>query len=774
MALSPALASTFGVRDQGATPPPAPPEELGWPRRVFDAKAAIEKRIASWIRNEEWERQRMVCEPIWKDFNRWRRLYRGTIMRKTLEGLADVNIPITLENVEVLTAQIVGSIFSSERFVRAIPGEGATLRTAHAAEALLHAHLTRDHFDDKFRRFLSSWVILVGTGILKRCWKFDRRHVMRRVRDEITGATTLRPVLRSVADHASVEIVDLCNFVPSHLEAEEIEDLDWLIQRHVVDKRWLREKAMETGDNGIWRGGTYINIDQIPEGDFTDQPLVEPLARTPRRSGYGGTAAPSAQIGGARQTKIELLERWGPPLWEEWAPEFFDPVNGPALQRAILQSWGIDTDDGWLQHAADWVIEVAGKSGTVVRIDVNRDPDNKLPFNKVEWIPLVNEFFALGVAEISESLHLEANAKANMALDERTKALSSMKAIDMGGLDHGRLGQAWSTNLEWRPNGIVWCRRDPRTVIFDLQPAHVHSVGDEAVDSSRAQARRSTGAVDTLQGEATSDVTATAEQLASTAALTRIGMHLKYIDRRLARELFPSLYSMIRAYSTRKSILTLLGEMGLHEPRLIEPEDLIGEIYFQLAGGDAQQRDAVYRQQLVGFLQTLGSTPALMIMLQQNPSIAASIARECALAFGIRNAERLIPDPIEEIANESDQEDENTVLMAGMDAQVKVTDAHEVHVPICAEGLMMARQMQAPESVIEAFERHLRTHVRLLRFLREQGNAAPGGNGSRSQTPNASAADEARSANQRGQLNPSASRRRRPPSPGQQPSRERT
>lgn len=716
---------------------------------VVRLREQIQKKIVTDIQ-DMWGFGKTRCAPIWKDFRRYRDLYRGIIQRRYTDGLANVNIPLTLENVEALTAQLIGSIFAGEKYVKGIPGEGASMRSAHSAETLVHVHCARTRLDEKFRRLLSLWVILCGTGIFKLGWKHDKRHQLRRVMDPQTRIAAVQPVERVVADHIEVTIVDLCAFVPSHIEAEEIDQLDWTIERSVMDKRQLLERQLNVDDGGMADGGRYINIHEIPQSDWQDLPLAtsEQRMSKPNQAGGGGSSDRM------RETKTEVLEWWGQPLWERWAPELIRDTQEAQMLRALLfKSWGLSPADAWLNEAVDWRLEVAGEKGTLISISPNRDANNTNPYHKLDWIPLANEFYGLGVGEIGESQHLEANAKANMGLDERTKALDSMKAVRWAGLDHQRIGSKWETHLKWRRNGIVWTRDDPNSVISDLQPPPVQRLADESVGFVRESARTATGAVDVIHGQSTGAETATENQQISAYAQTRLGMQYFYLDRKLARQLFPAIYANIQAYSTQRSILTMLGEAGIHEPRVIEPEDLVGEIYFQLAGAQRMQQDVIKRQQLVGFLQTAGNTPIFAMAMMQ---AAPKLLRQTAEAFQIQGADEMFPDPIAALAEETSPDEENEVLMAGMDAQVKMTDRMDEHLPLHVMAMTAAQQGGAPDSVIKAFERHIRTHVALAQYLFEQMAMLAGQQQQPAGRPNRSPGDESRSAMQRGQLNQDA------------------
>lgn len=740
-----------------ALAPPSPQEssaaaEPFEPVRDGDeVRRKIEERIANDIRRE-YESGRERCQPVWADFLRWHKLYRGSTQRKFQDGLADVNVPITLENVEALTANVVGILFAADNYVKGIPKEGATEATAKSKAAILQNHLYRLGFEWKFRRFLSQWLIVCGTGMLKRCWKLDRRHVMRRVRDPVTGVARLQPVPRVIHDHVDVEVVDLTTIVPSHLDAEEIDQLEWIMQSSVQDKAFLKSRELDVSEDGNWKSGHYFNIDQIGDREWQNLPLVGEHGRTPRRG--SGAESPSYQGDGG--TKIQVVERWGEPRWEKWAPEFFQGEMATAIMRTVLAGWGLDPREEWLRYAIDWVFEIAGDTGkTLIRADVNRDPNNTLPYHKVDWIPLAGEFFGMGVAEIGESLHLEANAKANQALDERTKSLDGMKAIMWDGLDHSKIGPKWQTNLKWRRHGIVWTKRPPAEVFYDLQPALTHSIGDEAVDIVTARARGATAANDIVQGIDAGPETATKTQNRTAFVRVRLDSHARFIKHRLIDDIFPPLSEMACSMSDRRSILTILGEAGINEPRIIEPEDLEGEVRFTIDDAGSQERDAIYRQQLTGATQVLGSSPIFKLMMQE---AAPAWGRELVRAFGLRNVEELAPDIVRSVINETDPAEENQVMLAGMDAQVKLSDMFEEHIPVHVQGLQIAERTGAGDAVVQSFHRHIRGHMRLhVHLLKQQALLANTQQGAGADS-NRSNADESRSAMQRGQINQDANR----------------
>lgn len=418
-----------------------------------------------------------------------------------------------------------------------------------------------------------------------------------------------------------------------------------------------------------------------------------------------------------RDDKIWKYEWWGVPRDDRWWPEF---AQDPVARGEIMRLWGIDPEDPWVEAAREWQIENLGDdSGPVIRIFPNYDPSNALPYTKIDCIPVDNQFYAMGLAEIGESLHLMANAMANQSLDEKTKALEGMWAIQASGIDAKRMGQRLATALRWRPNGVVWTKRPVQDVIQPLVPANMSQIGDEAVGMVSEHARRATGAVDVMQAQpGERGKTATEARILTTFAHTRLGVYFDYIVETVFDHMLPLYYAMIRVLATRRQMIVILGEDGTRQTEVFDPSTLIGDVLFQFAGTRPDREAEIYRQQFTNYVVNVSGNP----MLAQHANFAY-LSKELARVHQVRNPDQAVIDPLRQIMTETTPLEENEALAAGTGVEVKITDELEEHILTHLQGLDMAMQMNDPVAVA-AFRDHIEMHQRVLKFMLRAGPAA--------------------------------------------------
>lgn len=721
---------------------------------VSDCRRAIEEHIVESI-SGMFAGAQGATRATFEDFERYRRQYRGVVTRKTDEDLANINVPLTLENVETLSAHMIARLFSSPQYVRAVPGKGASEMSATNAQALMLYHLREAEFQWTVRRGLSQSFFLLGKMILKRGWNYRVQAVPRQTPKGVVIAEEI------TADHLDVQVVDLTAFYPSHVDANGIANLDWAIEWHMSDRSWLKERQLTLDpETGEWAGGIYVNLDDIADGEWKNAPLTRKNQRTTR----AGSQQPSPSASGLRRGhKIERLVWEGKPLWDEWIPDEWQ--KRPEVLVEVYRSWGIDVTDSWMRVAPLWIIEIAG-SKHVIRVTPHPDRSGRWSYEDFDMLPVENEFYPPGIAEIGEGLQQEANSKANQALDIVTMALCNMQIVNARQLDTRMMGNDLGRILKRRKNGLIYVKGDPNAAIAPL-PLDLKNVqvGEGSVEVSAERYRRACGATDVIQGVVQGG-TATESAQAANYAETRVGLSHFFIEDRLASRFFPACFALIRRGFTREQTILVLGENGLWESRQVRPEDITGEVHFQFMGGRQEQIDSVYRQQVVALYQAIMQDPEVLLAVQtmQKPPVNLTwLRREMARAFRLREPDRFAPDPIDAIIYATEPEEENEVLLAGSPARVEIDDDHVRHIQVHMMAQQQALLTAAPPAFIEGINEHMRQHAKCIKWqikMQEQQMAlaaAQAGNEPKqqgSEKPKKTGPDALRSSAQRGQLNP--------------------
>jgi len=380
----------------------------------------------------------------WIDYQR---LYRSRIKDEAnYPHMARLFIPYTFSSIETVIPRMVEAIFSSEPIVAVKPYERAYMDKAKIMEVLLNYQLKRMDYFNTFL-ILAKMCLTYGTCISKVDWRTEHREKRKPelVLDEagfpvydsdgVTPKYTKKKNKILFYDDPYIYPVDILKFFIDP-KALSIQGAEYCIL--VTETTMDRLKDMESQ-------GIYSRISEVEDVKGTTT-----FDRGRERFDNVDKNNPSDNVGGNKEFKSNRVT-----LYEYWEK--------------------------------DRVITVAEEK-VVIRDEENPYWHCQIPFVAGKICPVENEFYGIGIPEMTETLQNELNDVRNQRMDNVTIAMNKMFIATRG-----------SDILKQFPDGVI--PTEPGLIILSNEPDGVEQLSmSDVTQSSFADAKEIISNIETTIG----------------------------------------------------------------------------------------------------------------------------------------------------------------------------------------------------------------------------------------------------------------------------------
>lgn len=548
--------------------------------------------------------------PMEQDWVRFEELYRARPAEDKkdfpFEGASNLVVGIVPTDVDTLFSRAMGLLVE--------PGNLWSV-TAQRPELIEFAQSTTEflewaqHNELDIHGWLAPWIIDIhklGTGVLKQRYTREMKRVYE-WRELDQGAWQQQAVIM-LKDHPSVHRVALNDFyIPAGFN--KLNDAPWCAER--VRLTWPRFM------NRV-KAGVYYNADKIGAWYF-NPPINQVQQQLDRISGYPASI----------NQQMELYEFWLD----------FD-INGDGWDEAVVCTISLDAQE-------------------YVRLDFNPFFNQEKPYSSARFMPDVNSFYGIGLAEMLEQYQEEITAMHNQRIDNGTVSNSQMYAMDKN-------ETGIKVNEKMYPSKVLRLNNPENFKPIPLgSPGQLsQSINNEA--ATRTEAQRRTGVSDYIEatpGPAQAYGTAfTTQQMLQNAA-KRSGETYRDIRQGLS-ETGTRILELYQQYNQRgKEFLALGPKDGQNVAMVLRfPLDLIRKgLKVSVTAIDTQtSKDAQIRtqtlvmQQLMQFYQnymqmmSYATNPQMPPQIQQVAMAAAAggavMMRRLLELQGQQDADTLVPD----------------------------------------------------------------------------------------------------------------------------------
>ena len=291
-------------------------------------------------------------------------------------------------------------------------------------EATARSKKMRDEMDDQLIE--ANWAsvcreiihdsVLMGTGILKGVTVYDR--TTKRWRTEQDEQGNAAQVLEITMDkRPACERVDPWDFFPD-MAARKIEDAEFVLQRHIMSRKDLRDLAMQEG---------YLagQINELLRSEDEQYPTSHHLETMRSMSG----------ITNQKASRFEVWEYHG------------------ELSKADLEACGceVDTDNELdVTSGVVWFTE-----GRVIRATMNIMDTGEMPYSVFTWEKTDTSVFGYGVPRLMNNSQRAMNASWRMAMDNAGLSTAPQIVINESSVEP--VDGDWSIRPRkvWRAKGLT-------------------------------------------------------------------------------------------------------------------------------------------------------------------------------------------------------------------------------------------------------------------------------------------------------------------------------
>jgi len=478
------------------------------------------------------------------------KMYRNYRSDAVIGGRSNRSIPLAFEWVEVVKSRLFDIFCGKRPYVRVKGREPMDEYPAKAIE--LYQNYQYD-LENQYRRLvynILTQALVYGTGIAKVCWRY--KEDMRTVYQPILQDM---PQLGSLPEQQMVPIYDNVFF-------ELVDIFDFFVDPSptIREAQWCAHRTYKSVDHVIEMAnqGIYTNIDELVErtqgdrgGHYKDQNKQEILVIEGHQSDKGGLVKP-----------IELIE--------------------------------YQTDDS--------IIVIADGKKVIRQSD---NPYNCKTFIAGKIIETPHEFYGVPLIESGAQLAKVVEDLINNALDNQQMAINKMVGINELLVD--------DTEAVIRPAGIWHTRGNPHDAIFEFQFSDIAPSVFQLVAMINDFAKRSTGVVDYVVGQAAGGKTATEASLLTNEAAKRIGLHIHVFGDTFVGELSKMVHDMNRKFLTADKLFRVTAMDGMSFEMVKMSPDVLGvDVDFIWEHEDRELNNMVAVQQMNQLLMIANSNPILM------------------------------------------------------------------------------------------------------------------------------------------------------------------
>ena len=630
------------------------PETKNYAKNVEIALRALKATL------DDVDQSRTMRRPLETVWVECYQLYLNEPEGQKYMGRANLAVPEAYRSVEILVSRLIQTLFSSDRWFRALPREEADKAQSEAVEALLRWETSRKNVPNEYVDFIKQSAIY-GTSFAKVYWDFRKKRRIKKVK--LPGGSTRREYRDDTVNQGPtfkmVNIEDI--YVPTK-NVSTIGELPFIIERSTVSEADL---------NAMSDAGIYENVGKVEPLRTNTGYDNDSLMRQARANSYG----------------VDVDE------------EAYDSVN----RYEILERWGeFDLkDDG---HMVECVIVVAN-GRTVLRVEENPFDHQERPYVFNRYTPIPGELYGIGVIQPIRSLCYEVNDTRNQLMDHKTFALNPMFIVGAGaGVDEttftARRGGLWSVNN-----------------VNQIKPVEIPEgaamVAMQTEGILRASIEDATGATSLMGG---GDPGRIEKATVFTGLIEEGNVRLRRVVEGITAEAIVPMLQMFWAleqqYRDEEISARALGKKGgnfqLHP---IRPDEIIGDYDFMPVG--ALQMGAA-------FMRNQGLQNALQVMapLAQQGLISPEEIKKMAMklwddGFGFYDAEDIFSETSYAAYMTPDQE--NREMLNGEAVKVHPRENHAEHVdghtPAMYHAEMMSQSDPENASVHQKVAQNVRQHI---------------------------------------------------------------
>ena len=409
---------------------------------------------------------------------------------------------------------------------------------ARNMEKLIHDQLEESHAISIMRHVLFE-MCLLGTGILKGPFNYEQSEHKWTLNDE--GEREYKPINKLVP---RIEAVSCWDLYPDP-DAVQIEDADYVIQRHIFTRTQIRDLVnrpffRKSAINDLLEGGPNYETRSYETALFDRENQEE-----------------------FNKNRFEVLEYWG------------------TMDKALVEEAGIEMPDEISDDLDEVQINAWISNGQILRLVLNPFTPARNPFMVCPYEINPYQFFGVGIPENMDDAQTIMNGHARMAIDNLALAGNLVFDIDETMLVPGQDMKVFPGKIFRRQSGM------PGQAIHGVKFPNTSTENLMMFDKFRQLADESTGIPSYSHGttgvQSTTRTAAGMSMLMGAAALS-IKTVIKNIDDMLLRPLGETLFAW---------------NMQFNE----DSPEIKGDLHVKARGTTSLMQKEVRSQRLMTFLQ---------------------------------------------------------------------------------------------------------------------------------------------------------------------------
>jgi hypothetical protein len=417
---------------------------------------------------------------------------------------------------------------------------------ARRLEKLIHDQIEESNGATELRNALFESVLL-GTGIIKGPFNYNKT-LHRWTTNEETGEREYTPEEVRVP---RLEFVSIWDFYPDP-KAREMDEAEWVIQRHRMNKSQLRALAKRP----------YFDKEAIMEVlrmgfNYNKRSYEDEIKLETNNTTY------------TENNQYEVLEYWG------------------VMDAEFVREAGMDIDAS-IDDLEEVQINAWICGSKIIRLVLNPFTPHRLPYQAFPYEKNPYSFFGVGVPENMDDAQKIMNGHARMAIDNLALAGSLVFDVDEGALVSGQDMNIYPGKVFRRQSGM------PGQAIYGLKFPNTAPENMQMFDRFRQLADESTGIPSYSHGyTGVTGMTRTASGMSMLmgAASQNIKTVIKNLDDFLLKPLGKALFQW---------------NMQFYEGEL----NIVGDLEIKAMGTSSLMQKEVRSQRLTTFLQTV-QNPAI-------------------------------------------------------------------------------------------------------------------------------------------------------------------
>ena len=517
-------------------------------------------------------------------FGAWDDIYFNIPKAKKYDWMSNLFVPATHKAVMTLLSRIMNSLFSIDPNFDTVPSN-------KKLSDLLRSQLYKASFYTQYMLF-SMQMLIRGTSIGKITWRKQKKtrfslekiteNIIEKVLNELgEQATDLegKPLTQIIGqkttgyqkkpkevvkyDGPVFETIDLFDFYPEP-KAKGLLDGARIFRSVKTIGEFIRDPNFQDKDKV--KETNFPTPDVFPHSRMKDlgigQPPFEkteelPTEEAKRQSGF-----------------VELLEcetKW----WNEKTKKL-----------------------------ENWLLTIANRE-VVVRDEPNPYWNVETLYVRGTWIPILNEFYGIGIPELTESLQEELNDKRNQRIDNVNQILQMVFMYEEGAIDP-RIIKTFErkpgAKLRLRPGGLMGVK-------WDVAPDVTSSATIETAELEK-NIEEITGAVRQISPSSISGEqihrTAQGLMLLQSMANERIKLPLKTMEKMVLEPIWEIFFELNLQFLHPG--YKILNPEGVEE--IYTPEDFVGDYEFRAKGSTYAIDQQVKLMNLMRFFEALRGIPA--------------------------------------------------------------------------------------------------------------------------------------------------------------------